>query len=524
MVSLKPVPEVALVQKYGKRSFSAIPCFVHTQACGKKRRIDNAKKSRDNEATQYTEKFRLANAYAPGLSARLLFQAGKKVGLTEAQVWELLDLESGGEDLPDAFRSIPLAYEFLRRNIVMRKHPRTRKIVYYQMLAALFGQGSSVYSFERWSAFLEAAPRRLLWLMWVTYVDDGSLVDLTAAKGSGQALIHEFFDAIGTGLSPEKRGWMSQQSTFLGVEHTFKDLVQRHVVSFWPKEAIEEVIRAQILEFRASRRCAPGEASKFRGVTGFASEAQFGQLGRAPMRPFKLRQYWDTPPWLFTTTMERSADFIEMLLNLRLEREVHVAPGGRKALVVASDAQVEPGEWPGGGVLVYDPEDGLKFGGYLEFKETALSAWQLTFGDLEAGKQPIQLCEAAMVPLALIQWPESFRGRNMVWYVDNTSAMASFVKGASANEDLERIVGLFWMLAWHLQVRVWFEWVDSDSNWSDGVSRLLEKDEFSAEHGFPLEAMAGPTDQWRQSWPELWAFAERASKKRALGKTDERAR
>ena len=172
---------------------------------------------------------------------------------------------------------------------------------------------------------------------------------------------------------------------------------------------------------------------------------------------------------------------------------------------------------------MYDPEDGLKFGGYLEFKETALSAWQLTFGDLEAGKQPIQLCEAAMVPLALVQWPESFRGRSMVWYVDNASAMASFVKGASANEDLERIVGLFWMLAWHLQVRVWFEWVDSDSNWSDGVSRLLEKDEFSAEHGFPLEAMAGPTDQWRQSWPELWAFAERASKKRALGKTDERA-
>ncbi len=42
----------------------------------------------------------------------------------------------------------------------------------------------------------------------------------------------------------------------------------------------------------------------------------------------------------------------------------------------------------------------------------------------------------------------------MVWYIDNTSAMASFVKGASKSEQLERIVGLFWMLAWHLDIQV----------------------------------------------------------------------
>ena len=133
-------------------------------------------------------------------------------------------LESGGEDLPDAFRSIPLLYEYLRRNIVMVKDPHTQELLFNQMLAALFGQGSSVYSFERWSAFLDAAPRRLLWLMWVMYVDDGSLVDLKEAKGSGQALIHEFFKAVGTGLSPDKRAWMSQRSTFLGVEHSFAAL------------------------------------------------------------------------------------------------------------------------------------------------------------------------------------------------------------------------------------------------------------------------------------------------------------
>ena len=98
--------------------------------------------------------------------------------------------------------------------------------------------------------------------------------------------------------------------------------------------------------------------------------------------------------------------------------------------------------------------------------------------------------------------------------------MASFVKGASSNPDLERVVGLFWMLAWHLDIRVWFEWVDSGSNWSDGVSRLLQADPFAAENGFTLEPMGGPGPQWSASWQELWAFAKRASKKQALEKTD----
>ncbi len=460
-VGLRAVPESALKQKYGAGQYSAIPCFVHVQACGKKRRIDNARKSRDNEATQYTEKFRLANAYAPALSARLLFRAGRKAGLSEAQVWALMDLESGGEDLPDAFRSIPVEQQYLRRNIVMLKHPSTGKLWFFQMLAALFGQGSSVYSFERWSAFLEAAPRRLLWLLWVMYVDDGSLVDLTGAKGSGQALIHEFFEAIGTGLSPDKRTWMNKRATFLGVDHSLEELTQLGYVDFWPKGEIEQELRAQMAKFRSTRQCPPGDASKFRGVAGFAAESQFGQLGKAPMRPFKQRQYWDVPPWVTTNTMDRSMKFMDMLLDLKLSRKVHVVPDGRPALVVASDAQVEPGSWPGGGVLIFDPDGQQKYGGWMQFKAGALGVWDLSYDDLQSGKQPFALCEAAMVPLALMSWPERVRGRRIVWYVDNTAAMSAFVKGASANEHLEHIVGLFWMLAWHLDVQVWFEWVDS---------------------------------------------------------------
>ena len=102
----------------------------------------------------------------------------------------------------------------------------------------------------------------------------------------------------------------------------------------------------------------------------------------------------------------------------------------------------------------------------------------------------------------------------MVWYVDNTAAMASFVKGASANPDLERIVVLFWMLVFHLDLQVWFEWVDSESNWSDGVSKDLAHDPLAAELGFVLQQMSEPAPAWRHDWKPLWQYAERAVRTR----------
>ena len=131
---------------------------------------------------------------------------------------------------------------------------------------------------------------------------------------------------------------MSEGSAFLGIQHTFQALQSAGYVEFWPKQAIIDELRSQMARFKAQRRCSPGDASKFQGVAGFAAEAQFGQLGKAPMRPFMQRQYWDKPPWVLTHTMERSMAFVELLLSLELTRKVRVTPDHRRSLVIASDA------------------------------------------------------------------------------------------------------------------------------------------------------------------------------------------
>ena len=63
------------------------------------------------------------------------------------------------------------------------------------------------------------------------------------------------------------------------------------------------------------------------------------------------------------------------------------------------------------------------------------------------------------------------RGRRVVHYIDNSSAMASLVKGASSEVDSSSIVHAFWALASELEIDVWFDYVRSAANIADWPSR-----------------------------------------------------
>ena len=496
------MPREHFDQVYGRGSWSPIPAFCVVQSCGKKRRIDNGRRGGQNAATTYSEKSRLCSAFQPGLHVRLIHEEADRAGVDLKA--EGIQLESGGEDLPDAFRSIPCRPEDLDINIVAARDPDTLEVHYQQIYAMVFGLSSAVIQFGRWSKFLECLGRRVLALLWAMYVDDGTLTDAAQAKGAGQALVVSAFERLGTPFAEAKRTRMSSTGVFLGVEHDFTDAVTRGVVTFEPSAKLIVKAKGQLQEMKDTRKCTPGAATKFRGTAGFCAHAFWGRVGRAGFGPFRQRQYSDIEPWALSYSMERSIAYFDVIFEQRPRRHLDCAASDEPLIVIASDAQAEPGTQPGAGYLLLDARTGERRGRCCPVPEDLLEAWGYGEDVRSGGGNPIANCEAAVIAAAAMAEGHALAGHQVVWFVDNTTALYAFVKGTSANASVERAAHILHFMACKLNIKFWFEFVDSEANWSDGISRDLMNDRFSKEHSFKLDNLEMVTAWWRMDLVELW--------------------
>ena len=73
--------------------------------------------------------------------------------------------------------------------------------------------------------------------------------------------------------------------------------------------------------------------------------------------------------------------------------------------------------------------------------------------------------------LPYLSEPERFRGKDVIHFVDNTSAIYCSIKGYSSDADTAALVHLLHAVMCELDVSVWFEYVPSAENISDGPSR-----------------------------------------------------
>jgi hypothetical protein len=75
--------------------------------------------------------------------------------------------------------------------------------------------------------------------------------------------------------------------------------------------------------------------------------------------------------------------------------------------------------------------------------------------------------------MLLIGHPHVLAGRDCFWYVDNTVALSAVVKGSSSDADMARAAAAIHLAMALAGTRVWFEYIESESNWADEPSRKL---------------------------------------------------
>ena len=459
----------------GRKDIRTIRRKVVQQPSGKLRLIDDADEGGQSATSEDCNKLRLCSALRPAQHAAILYKRAAKRSMLAYII--LLGLLSGGEDWPDAYRHTPMRPEDSYMCIVSWWHPTWGMVVYQRYYSLLFGLPLAVTNFNRYPRWTEAIVRRFVFILFSMYFDDGTIQDLGTEKEAGQDMVGRLMTVLGTPFAPSKRQPMGVKGTFLGLCHDTSMIPVSGNVSFWPKPSLCEKIVGYGKTARASRSFPPGLASKYYGSCNFFESGAYGKIGRSGLNAIKDRQTEKSN--VFTEEIDKSMRRMEDIIMLHPRRQLQVWPGNIMRFTGASDAAYESSRGSGGFLVVtYEGVDQqIRMGKEVEISDGIYQYW----GDHETY---ISQLEMLMILVALIDMAPILRGRRGIWYVDNVAALMAMVRGRANSPDLDRMAEILQGAMFALGIWLYFEWVESDANWSDGISREGLKDEWHMRNGF----------------------------------------
>jgi hypothetical protein len=104
-----------------------------------------------------------------------------------------------------------------------------------------------------------------------------------------------------------------------------------------------------------------------------------------------------------------------------------------------------------------------------------------------AREQQITPCEAFLGVIVPLNTAAFISGEDLLWFVDNQAAGTAMVKGSSSLHDVCSIVTYMHLMFAELSTRAYFDYVDSDANPSDGLSRDGMQDAWTLQQDWILQ-------------------------------------
>ena len=270
-----------------RRPFRLIRRFCIRQPSGKLRVIDDASAGKQSELSSDSNKLDLCSALQPGLHAQLLWLAAQTC--PDRHILLASGLETGGEDLPDAYRHVPMKPEEAWAAVVSYFDPQRGAPSFRLYYGELFGLPLAVTSFNRYPRFFQACLRRLGRVMGALYFDDLTLQDFGALRGSAQWFAIQLAVCLGSPFAESKHQQMGPSADFLGLDHDVGHAIQRGAVQFWVRPRLLQKVQDMISEALVNQRLLPGTASKLFGCLSFLNTGCYGKLGRSGLNSFKER-------------------------------------------------------------------------------------------------------------------------------------------------------------------------------------------------------------------------------------------
>jgi len=474
---------------YGAGMWRPQKRFLIEQASGKLRVIDDALRSGHNKATKCFETiYTLANDFSV-MAAQVLLQeilraAYPGIDLTQdvghliSLIPAWVDLQHLVQDMSDAYRQVPADPEqgALLHVAVWVPGQGWR---YSQMFGNPFGMTSSVLNFNRLPTLLVSAARRIFSVIAGAYFDDNNAVDVGCANRSGEAALVTVFTDCGAFLNEAKAMPPASRRNFLGLDIDLGPAVSEGQCHVDLKEHMKTDIVAYVDTILKEGKCTSGKASKLRGLLGWSATGTYGKCGRVGQTALLKRQYEEDITYL-TPALTQALQFAKELLTVVPRKSIQMLGLRPSPVIVYSDAWFQPyseGPTEDGlrcrlGWVAFDKRTPQPYGGTMPIPDSILAEW------IQRDQQ-VFVAEALAVLAASLVHVDRFKNQDIIWFVDNVGAMATLIKGSSGQADCANVCSAAHLLWAQHGTRVWFEWVASDDNPSDGLSRYGLLDEWT---------------------------------------------
>ena len=275
----------------------------------------------------------------------------------------------------------------------------------------------------------------------------------------------------------------AQTRIFLGVLAKVDSASSEGAVHLSPKEANITDISIEAADRLQAGVLTPAQASKLRGKAGWASSNLFARLGRVGLSALKDRQYWTEVKSFgikHGSHLEKALMFLRDVLPQVGPRSVPLWTRPVQPTVIYSDA-AWPSDWDGSKEIKIPRIGWVIFTPGCRPKAFSMTVNRSITGHLLERRQQIMAMEAFAAIAAPTVSPELFQDKEIIWFVDNESAVSSLIRGASRPEDVNHVAAVSTVTFAKLNSKVWFEWIDTESNPADGLSRQGVSDPWTAE-------------------------------------------
>ena len=487
--------------RFGRGQWRPLERFLIVQPDGKRRMIDNARKTLHNEFTTMFETiFTVSVDFIPAV----IKQLARRMGASCPQAWgeqcPWLHFRLGTDDLPDAYRGLPVLDEHLPFSVVAIWVPH-RGWRYTVLWGLAFGLESAVVAFNRFPQLGVAAARRCTYALAAAYFDDELSVETVLDANISQRGLFLLFTAMGAPPQPPKSFSPAPDRHYLGASVHLGDVLDSGAVRIQPKFATTAKVLTKLDSILTEAVFPRDLAGKLRGDLTWMFTMVSGHMGRLA-QPV-ITKYQHAADESLQDCDRLTLQLLALVVRDHSPRTVTVCGPERRPLVIYSDASFEKGSLRLGWVVM-DPDQSFSpVGGTCVVPPEVLNSWV-------PRRQQILPGETLCGLLLPVLHPDLLRLRDLLWFVDNEAATSALIRGARSQEDVHEIAQYAQYLLHTLQARAWIEWIDSGSNPSDGLSRHGVCDLWSTQQGWTIASYDFPQGLSRGALDQTLARAHNA--------------